>query len=144
MPILVLKDKRYEFDVAQFTNKEAMAVEKATGYPWQEWIDKINEGDVLATTGLVWMVRRKAQEDVAFHDVDFAMGDVSFDLDDEQKRAVEAAVAAAEAAEGEENPTQQESPATGGGGPEASPRPRPSTSSRSRRSSGSTSGTTTG
>jgi hypothetical protein len=133
MPILVLGKKNYQFDASEFSNKEGMAIEAATGMSWQEFIDG-GASSTLAKTALVWMVRkRNGEPNLRFDEVDFAMKDFGIELDEEQKKALQ------EAAEAAANPPVGDdatSPAPGDG-PSDSPTSASGTGSSPRRSSAS-------
>ena len=148
MPVLVLKERRVEFDAGEFTSKEGIAIEKATGLSWQQFIETAlpnnEKTNLTALTALVWMVRRRNGEpDLAYQDVEFLMGEVDWDLDDEQRAKVEKAMA--EAAEAQGNPPVGAPvvPPRSGSGPGPSKPRGTSTGSRSRKSSGSVPATTT-
>lgn len=67
--------QQYEIDVLRILNTEAIAVQKATGYGYDEWLTKCDEGDPLAVTAMVWiaMKRRPEYHDLRFTDVSFPM-----------------------------------------------------------------------
>lgn len=55
----------------RITNKEAMAIERATGLDFGEWQDKVDSGSVLAQTALVWVIRRRDDPTLRFDDVEY-------------------------------------------------------------------------
>ncbi len=113
MPILVLGDQRYEYRITDWTNKDGMALEAATGMSWGEWVDGLTgEGTIplIVTTSLVWMVLRKnGQPNLKVSDVEYPLGGISFDPDEDQLAAL-AAEEAAKEAEPAEDPTPAVSP----------------------------------
>jgi hypothetical protein len=147
MPILVLGEKRYPYNPGQFTNRDALAMEKATGMTYQEWMEAPFE-NIRATQGLVWLVlRNNGQPDLAYDDVVYGMGEIGVDLTEEEQASLKERLAAeAKASEAAGNPTtagdgnppasspSQSRPARGAGRA-ASPRSKSGTGSRPARSS---------
>jgi hypothetical protein len=85
----------YEFDPDKFLNVELMAIEKATGMAALDWQDGLNRMSALAITGLVWVLRKRRGDVVAFDKIEFPMA--SIDLDYESPEDIEAGKARAEA-----------------------------------------------
>lgn len=100
MPILVLGDNRFDYDINAWTNKDAMAIESATGSKWGEWLDSLSTTNVLSMTALVWMVRRKnGESELRFNDVEFSMLTIAVEPTEAEKARME------KEAEAEKNPT---------------------------------------
>lgn len=150
MPYLVLGDKRIKYNVVEWTNRDGMDVQKATGMRWAAWVDAVNgdDRDLLAETALVWIVRRKNGEpDLRFSDVEFSFDSMQIELDEEQLEALEKFRQDLEAAQEAGNPTRPEdetdstspspptSPTDGAKGSSSSTRPTGSRRSKSSDSS---------
>lgn len=113
MPILVLGEKKYPYKISEWTNKDGMAMQSATGMTWGDWVDSLNgnSGDLLTATGLVWMVRRKNGEpDLKFSDTEFSFADFDIELDEEQLAAIARLEEEQAAKEPEADPTPAASP----------------------------------
>lgn len=73
----------YEYDAAKMLNTEAIALQKVTGMRVAEWTKALQEGDAYAMTGLVWLLFRRNDRDVAFDDVEFDIGALEIEDDEE-------------------------------------------------------------
>lgn len=123
MPILKIGDKQWAFNASEFSNRDAMDVEKFTGMDYFDW-QRAPLTHHLANTALVWIVRRRHGEaDLQFADVEYAVDDFEVLLDPETIAMLEEqARLIAEQAEAETNPTR---PAPRAGRSSAAPRKRP-------------------
>ncbi len=122
--ILVLGETRIPFEVGDFSNRDGMDIERATGMTWQEFIEAAVVTSA-AKTALVWIVRRRNGEpDLQYDDVTFALSE--FDVEPDPKTPAELEAEEAAAA----NPPRGGAarPARGPGRA-ASPRPKSSTGS---------------
>lgn len=75
---LTIDGVQYDVDVMRILNTEAIAVQKVTGYGYDEWLNKCDEGDAEAITAMVWiaMKRKPDHHDLKFRDVTFPMREV--------------------------------------------------------------------
>lgn len=63
----------YDYDPKTLTNDEAMAIEKVTGGTYAQWGQALTNGSALATTAMVWILRRRNEPALRFDDVHFAI-----------------------------------------------------------------------
>ena len=87
MSVLTIGDKTWQFDIAKLTNREGMAVEKATGLTVQEWTQQIARGSMSALTALVWIVRTRDEPSLAYDDVVFSLDELKVEEDPEPEPA---------------------------------------------------------
>lgn len=84
-------DEVHEWHADRIRNDEAMALERAHGYSFAEWNDKLTGGSISALTGLVWILRRRVEPGLRLDAVRFEIGSVSMELaDDEVKQTRDA------------------------------------------------------
>lgn len=77
----------FDYDPNRMLNTEAIALHKVTGMRMTEWSSALAEGDAFALTGLVWLLYRREGREVPFDEVEFDMG--SIDIQDDEEAAVE-------------------------------------------------------
>lgn len=83
----------WTFKPDRLLTTEAEAVERVTGQTYSEFGASLMNGGVTARRALVWIMRkRNGEPGVAFRDVDFPIGALSLELDDEEKALVRDAV----------------------------------------------------
>jgi len=102
---ITVGDKKYVFDPDRVRNDEAMAIEKACGCTFTQWINQVTEGSVTAFTALVWILQRRENPKTKFSDVCFEMGDFDVDIEADVEEDDAASVDA-------ENPTRDEEAST--------------------------------
>lgn len=88
----------YDYNPTRMLNTEAIALQKVTGMRMQEWTTALTQGDAFALTGLVWLLWRRAGRECAFDEVEFDIGSISMD-DDEQPEVEADPTEAVEAAD---------------------------------------------
>lgn len=100
-------DKReWRFKPERLLATEAEAVERVTGGTYSEFGASLMNGGVTARRALVWIMRKRDGEpEVKFRDVDFPIGALSIELDDEEKALVRQAVSSNEAMSDEDRET---------------------------------------
>ena len=69
----------HEFDPESITNKEAMALERATGMTFGEWAEALKARSALAMTGMVWLIERRVLPQLKFSEVEFELAHVDVD-----------------------------------------------------------------
>lgn len=77
----------YEFEAGKFYFKELRAIQKVTGLTMNEFFQGLDKGNVEALGALIWIMKKRAGEDVKYADLDFDMGSMEFDLGDEEAEA---------------------------------------------------------
>jgi hypothetical protein len=93
MPKIQVADVTYDFDPADLTNDEGIAVEKVMNCTFDQWNTKLAEGSMQAMTALVWLLQRRDNPALRYSDVHFKMGDVKAVTDDDGEAVDPAAVA---------------------------------------------------
>jgi hypothetical protein len=83
MAVVTVDGETYQYDPAKMLNTEAMALQKVTGMKVPEWTDALKSGDAFALTGLVWLLWRRAGKHVKFDEVEFDIG--GLDLQDDEE-----------------------------------------------------------
>jgi hypothetical protein len=78
----------YDYDPSKLLNTEAIALQKVTGMRVPEWSKALTEGDAYALTGLVWLLWRRNGREVSFDEVEFDIGGLELDDDEEPEPAV--------------------------------------------------------
>jgi hypothetical protein len=68
---LALDDQTYEIDLRTILNVEAIEIQKRTGYAYDEWLTKCDEGDPQAITAMVWLMRKRAGDILRYSEVEF-------------------------------------------------------------------------
>lgn len=66
----------FEFDPNSVTNREAMALEKATGMTFGQWSDALVAGSALAMTGVLWLIQRRVLPQLKFSEVEFPIAGI--------------------------------------------------------------------
>jgi len=85
----------WPFKPDRLLTTEAEAVERVTGLTYSEFGQAIFKGSTTAYRALVWVLRkRNGEPDIRFKDVDFYIGQLEIDLDDEEKAATRKSVEA--------------------------------------------------
>lgn len=69
----VVDEQQYEIDVTRILNTEAIAVQKVTGYGYDDWLSKCDDGDPMAVTAMVWIAMKRANPELRYSDVSFPM-----------------------------------------------------------------------
>lgn len=72
---LTVDSELLTIDFGRIMNTEAIAAQKVTGLPYQEWLAAIDDGDMTAITALVWIAKKRTNPELRFSDVEFAISD---------------------------------------------------------------------
>lgn len=83
MPKVTIDGQVFEYDPAKMLNTEAIALQKVTGLTVPAWAKALQEGDAYALTGLVWLLWRRNGREVAFDEVEFDIGQLDLQDDEE-------------------------------------------------------------
>jgi hypothetical protein len=78
-----LEGVEYEFDAERMMLSELMAVKTKAGMNAKEWHEALQEFDPLAVQALVYLLKRRAGEDVKLSDIDFNLADFEIVPDEE-------------------------------------------------------------
>lgn len=76
--------ERWTYKPQKLRVSEAEALEKRTGWDFQEFQEHLLQGSVRARRALLWMYRRRVHHTIRFEDVDFAMDEVTLEMDREE------------------------------------------------------------
>lgn len=93
-----IEGESYEFDTQKFLNVELIAIERETGFTSFEWQNKLNQGSMIAATGLIWVLRKRVGKVQAFDEVEFETSTLVIDFRSREEVAAEKAEAEARAA----------------------------------------------
>lgn len=79
-------DKReWDFKGHRILTSEAEALEKATGINLVEFSSRLIAGNPTAKRGLLWLLLRREEPTTRYSNVDFPVGDLTVEMDDEEK-----------------------------------------------------------
>jgi hypothetical protein len=79
--------QRWPFKPGRVMATEAEAIEKVTGYSFQEWGDAMEKGSATALRALVWILRKRHEDPtVRYRDVDFPLGAVEIEMEDDDPK----------------------------------------------------------
>lgn len=81
-------EQRWWFDPRKMKAREAEAIEKRTGWDWQEVGDHLMKGSSLARRALLWTYLRREHHVLRFEDVDFAMDEVDLEFSKEELQRI--------------------------------------------------------
>lgn len=86
-------DKReWDFKGHRILTSEAEALEKATGINLAEFSPRLISGNPTAKRGLLWLLLRREEPRTRYSEVDFPVGDLSVEMDDEEKAGFRATI----------------------------------------------------
>lgn len=74
----------YDYDSTKMLNTEAIALQKVTGMKIPQWTAALQEGDAFALTALVWLLWRRNGREVPFDEVEFDIGSMDLEADEEE------------------------------------------------------------
>ena len=114
-------EQKWTFKPGKLSSKEAEAIEKRTGWTFEEFGQQLLKGSTLARRALLWTFQRRTHHTIKFEDIDFLMDEVKlemdkgellalreqmelYDFDDEATRKLALAQVDQQIAEAEENP----------------------------------------
>lgn len=86
--LLRIGDETIDADPDLILNTEAIAVEKATGLTFADWMDGLDAGDTTAITALVWIGRRRVDPKVRFGDVQYPVRLARWENTPEENRRI--------------------------------------------------------
>ena len=79
--------EKYEFDQHRVMNVEAIAIKRVTSehLGFVDWLKAVGDSDVEALTALVWIVRKRAEPELRFSEVEFNVMEFieSLEMDEE-------------------------------------------------------------
>lgn len=78
----------WPFEPGDLLNVEAAAIKKLTGMSFGEWAKAMQDGDPDAYHGFIWVMQKRESPTLRSTDVQFRVGECSFDFDDEEVEAI--------------------------------------------------------
>lgn len=88
-----------KFKPDRMMNTEGEVIEKLTGQTFMEWGQALLNGSLLAGRALVFVLKKRDEPTLRFRDVVFPIGDLSVDLDEDEKTLVREALATSDLSE---------------------------------------------
>lgn len=82
------EEQRWPFSPKKVRAAEAEAIEKRTGWDYEEFGLHLVKGSVLARRALLWTYLRRVHHNLRFEDVDFAVGEVELEFDKDELRTM--------------------------------------------------------
>lgn len=76
--------REWDFKPERLMATEAIAIEKMTGQPFGE-----DQNKMRSMHALVWVLLKRDEPTLKYTDVDFAIGDLTVDLDEEEQAAAD-------------------------------------------------------
>lgn len=93
--------KAWDFDPNRLLNVEAEVIERQTGFTFNEWLEKVQRGSMLALHGLLFVLLKRENHKLQWDQVQFTLSELDFELDDDETAELYASLAKREA-DGEE------------------------------------------
>lgn len=75
--------KSYDYEPGKLMLSEARQLQRHTGQTLAEWQHGLNVLDADSVAGLVWLLRRRAGEDLSFDELEFDLGTFEATEDDD-------------------------------------------------------------
>lgn len=79
-------DDIYPFDLNELRNDEADALERALGYSFKEFSERLEAGWSSALTAYVWIMRRRSDPSVRLAEVKFVLSGLNMLYSDDEAR----------------------------------------------------------
>lgn len=76
--------QEWDFRPGRLMSIEAEAIERQTGWTFEEFGQKFMAGSALARHALLWVLLKRKNPGVKYADINFAMDEVTVDLDDDE------------------------------------------------------------
>lgn len=76
--------KSWDFDPMKLLSPEAEAIERHTKMTYTDWLDRVSEGSMLALHGLLYVLLKRSDPTLKWEQVQFSLGEVTFELDDDE------------------------------------------------------------
>lgn len=91
-----IEDQFYDFDQNRLMLSEAMAVKTYTGLTIPDWQKALEAFDPQAVAALVWILKKRAGEEVRFSELDFNLADFEVETDEDEPDPTSGATTPAE------------------------------------------------
>jgi hypothetical protein len=76
----------WEFDPNKLMSPEAELIERLTGWTFKGWLEKLQDGSILALHALLYILLKRADPQLAFDDVTFSIAQIDMEYDDDDLR----------------------------------------------------------
>lgn len=73
---IIVHGQAYDYDAARLQVNEAILIHQLTGLNLQKWQAGLGDMDPYAVKALVWLIKRRAGEQVEWEALDFDLGSV--------------------------------------------------------------------
>lgn len=84
--------RTWNYEPQRMLSSEVEAIERVTGWTWQEFGEKFMAGSVMAQHALLWALMRRDNRRLKYSDVTFAMDEFQIDFDDDEISAMREAL----------------------------------------------------
>lgn len=84
--------REWTYKPTKMMSLDAEAIERVTGWTYQEFGEKFMSGSALAQHALLWILLRKDNRGLKFSDVRFQMDEIDLDFDAEERAAMREAL----------------------------------------------------
>lgn len=84
----------WEYDASRLLSPEAEAIERHTGWTFEEWQAQLGRGSMLAHHGLLFVLLKRSRPTLKWDEVVFSYSEVDFELDEDETREAIAALEA--------------------------------------------------
>lgn len=85
-------NREWAYKPQKMLSVDAEAIERVTGWTFQEFGEKFMAGSALAQHALLWVLLRRDNRALKFSDVRFAMDEMNVDFDAEERAAMREAL----------------------------------------------------
>lgn len=79
--------REWHLDPANPAWDVAFATEKATGWPWGEFAQRMTQGSYIAYRALIWTLRKRDEPRLELDSVQITMAEVAFEEEEEAPAA---------------------------------------------------------
>lgn len=73
--------QKWTFKPRKLKSQEAEGIEKRTGWTYQEFVLKLQQGSTLARRALLWTFLRRTHHTIRFEDIDFSLDELEVSMD---------------------------------------------------------------
>lgn len=84
--------RSWDFEPDRILNVEAEVIERKTGFTYQEWLDKVRGGSMLALHGLLFIFLKREDHKLQWDSVQFTLSELDFEIGDDEAAEVYAAL----------------------------------------------------
>ena len=74
--------RSWDFDPSKMLSAEMIAIERLTGFTWEEWIDACSRGSMLAVHALLYVLLKRSAPQLKPDEVQFTLDEIDMQPDD--------------------------------------------------------------